>query len=208
MKIRLGLGASLLALAFAVTAFANSPGSWEMIDEEDGIRTWKKDTPGMDLPGFRGQVVINAPPAQVFSVMQDRNSHTKWMHRCAESKLLKTVNESRQILYNRTDAPWPVWDRDVILDTTSTKSADGKSIDVVFSNISSDLKPLPSKVVRMPRLVGFYKLRQLDANKTQVTYQIDADIGGSIPAWLAKRSSKELPYETLSKLRDRVEGKI
>jgi hypothetical protein len=208
MLMMLRLSASLLiALLFAFTAHAKPNGTWELVDEEDGIRTWKRELPGSDLPGFRGQVVMQSSPEKVLTVLLDRTSHTQWMHRCVESRTLQDIDATHSLIYNRTGAPWPVWDRDVILRSEVTKSADGKTIDVAFHNVASDLVPVPAKVVRMPKLVGFYKLRVVSEGKTEVTYQVESDVGGSLPAWLARRASKELPYVTLSKLRARVEGK-
>jgi hypothetical protein len=197
------------ALLFSsALVFAKANDNWEFVDQEDGIRTWKLEIPGQDLPGFRGQAHFDASAEKILTALLDRASHTKWMHRCAESSLLKKIDDSQAILYNRTDAPWPIWDRDVIVQSNIKKSADGKQVDVEFANVDSNLRAVPDKVVRMPKLVGFYKLRETAPGKTEVTYQIESDIGGSIPAWLAKRAAKELPYVTLSKLRDRVAGKI
>ena len=70
----------------------------------------------------------------------------------------------------------------------------------------SKLKPLPKKVIRLPRLVGFYKLWEVEPKKTKVLYQVETDAGGSLPRWLAIFGAKALPYETLNRLRERVEG--
>jgi hypothetical protein len=178
---------------------------WEQVDDDDGIKVWKHEIPGSDLPGFRGQAVMAVEPDAIVRVLDDWKRHTEWMHRCAESTQLKDLGGGTQIMYNRTNPPWPVWDRDVILETKYEKSADGKTFSLSFRNVKSDLRAVPSKVVRMPRLVGFYKLVRLGDKKTQVTYQVEADPGGSVPRWLAVRAARDLPYETLSRLRARVQ---
>jgi hypothetical protein len=60
----------------------------------------------------------------------------------------------------------------------------------------------------MPRLVGFYRLRKLTDRQTEVTYQVEADPGGSLPRWLATRIARDLPHETLARLRARVSAPI
>jgi hypothetical protein len=198
----------LFAIALASYAYAKDAPQWQFVDADDGIRTWKLELPDQDLPGFRGQAMIEANAETILKVMLDHKSHTKWMYRCAESRVLEKLDEQRAILYNRTSAPWPVWDRDVVVLSTISKSDDGRSVDVKFSNVDSQLKKVPEGVIRMPRLVGFYKLREKAPGRTEVTYQIESDIGGSIPGWLARRAAKELPFVTLSRLRDRVAGKL
>lgn len=179
-------------------------GNWEQIDDDEGIKVWQNEVPGSDLPGFRGEVVVAAEPQAIVDVIEDWKHHTEWMHRCAESTRLKRFEDGRALMYNRTSAPWPVWDRDVILETKLERSEDGKTTTLSFHNVSSDLRKLPEKVVRMPRLTGFYKLVWLGDKKTKITYQVEADPGGSLPRWVAKRVVRDLPFETLSRLRDRV----
>jgi hypothetical protein len=191
----------------ASAAFADGSGGWEHVEEEDGINLWKLEVPGKDLPGFRGQAFIKGSLEDVMKQMLDWKRHTEWMYKCEESTMLKQFDENHAIMYNRTDAPWPVWDRDVVLDTVISRSPDGKAAAVKFKNTDSSLRAVPENVVRMPTLVGFYKLWQVEPNKVKVLYQIEADVGGSLPKWVAARTAKDLPYQTLYRLRERVEGK-
>ncbi len=205
------LSLSVAAPALAEPAPSEAPApvvakdaGWEQIDDDEGIKVWKHEVPGNDLPGFRGQVVIESDPRGVIDVIEDYKHHTEWMHRCAESSQLKDLGNGTQIMYNRTNPPWPVWDRDVILETKLDISEDRKTITLSFRNLKSDLRPVPSKVIRMPRLLGYYRLVKLGDKQTQVTYQVEADPGGSLPRWLAVRVARDLPFETLSRLRARV----
>ena len=56
----------------------------------------------------------------------------------------------------------------------------------------------------MPRLEGHYALEALGAQRTRVEYQVDIDAGGALPSWLARRTTRDDPLQTLRKLRDRV----
>ncbi|MET0286135.1 MAG: START domain-containing protein [Polyangiales bacterium] len=199
--------AALGLLALSASAVAGTDGQWKFIDEDDGIHTWMLEIPGQDLPGFRGQTVIKSSAKGVLDNMLNWKEHTKWMYRCAESTLLEKIDDESAFLYNRTSAPWPVWDRDVVVKSLVERTPDYSAIKVSFKNVDYAKKPVQDKVIRMPKLVGFYKLWQIEPNKTKVLYQVEPDIGGSIPKWLAKRAARDLPYTTLLKLRERVEGK-
>lgn len=198
---------SLLLCIVSGAAVADSGETkWEFLDEKDGIHVWKRETPGSDMPAFRGQAFIKGSIDEILDTMLDWKHHTDWMYGCEESTMLKELGANHAIMYNRIGAPWPVWDRDVIADTTIERSADKKSLTVAFKNIDSKLRPVPKKVIRLPRLVGFYKLWQVEPKKTKVLYQVETDAGGSLPRWLAIFGAKALPYETLNRLRERVEG--
>jgi hypothetical protein len=196
----------LCVSAFVCSATAAGQGAWHHIEAEDGIDVWKLELPGQDMPGFRGQTFIHGSVDDIMQQLLDWKQHTKWMFHCSESLLLKQVNANQAIMYNRTDAPWPIWDRDVIVDTTISVAPDKRSATVTFKNINSKLKGPVEHVVRMPRMIGFYKLWQVEPTRVKVLYQVEADIGGSIPGWLAARAAKDLPYHTLLRLRERVEG--
>ena len=56
----------------------------------------------------------------------------------------------------------------------------------------------------MPRLNGHYIFSEASKGKTKIEYQIDADPGGLLPAWLAKMASRDIPLKTLVNLRNRV----
>jgi hypothetical protein len=190
--------------SFLAQAADLSGAPWTLLDDDEGIRVFEREIPGQELPGFRGEAVIAAPLERIVAELKDYAHHTEWMESCVASYKVKDLGNGRVIDYNRTEAPWPVWDRDVILDSQWTTSADGKLVSVTFVNTDPTLKPLPEKTVRMPRLSGFYRLWKLEPEKTKVVYQVEADPGGSIPTWLAKRVARDLPFKTLAVLRERV----
>ncbi len=210
---------ALLVLAFGLVsaapfspsnrALADAPVSengikWQYLENDDGIDVWTQQIPGRELPGFRGQVIIEASMKHILDEMMDSKHHTDWMYRMKESTVLKELSSNDAIVYSRTSAPWPVWDRDVILKVGYNFNADKSHLIMRFKNIDSELRKVPAEVVRMPYLNGFYKMWKVDENKTKVLYEVEADIGGSIPKWLSKKASKDLPYITLSALRKRV----
>lgn len=182
------------------------PGTWKQVDDDEGIKVWRLEVPGRDLPGFRGETVVPAPAERIVEVLKQVERHTQWMHRCTASEVIQRFSEERVVIYNRTDAPWPVWDRDAILDTNFTYASDGRLITLSFKSTDPTRRSVPDKVVRMPRLEGSYRMWKLGPDRTKVVYQVEADIGGSVPKFVAERVARDMPYETLSRLRARVSG--
>ncbi len=200
-----------LIFAFLVvcggSAAAADEVKWEWVGEKDGIRVWQHEIPGSDMPGFRGQTFIKASIDEILKVMLDWKRHPEWMYGCKESRPLKVFSDTHGIMYARVEGPWPVWDRDMVVDTVIERSADQHYLQVTFKNVNSDLHPVPHHVVRLPKLLGFYKLWQLEPKNTKILYQVESDAGGSLPRWLVLFAARALPYETLNALRKRVEAK-
>lgn len=194
----------VLLLTLATPAWA---GGWEMVEEENGVKVYQKAIEGRDLPIFRGDTVIDANIYDLLAVISDFDRHVEWMHGCHTAKLLKQIDDLRRVSYNRTDAPWPVDDRDVVLESRVEIQAEKHTVLIHFKSIQSPLKPEVEGVVRMNRLKGYYKLTAESATRTRVQYQVDTDPGGSIPDWVVEAVGEDMPINTLTNLRQQV-GKV
>lgn len=193
---------------FVRTVHAADPtANWQLIEDDEGIKVWSLAIPGQDLPGFRGITQINATVDQVMNFMLDTTKHTEWMYNCDESRIVKRYDEQHGILYNRVNAPWPVYDRDVLLDIMYRYTPARTAVTFRFRTTKDFTMPVPRRVVRIPRLEGFYRLWQESPTRTNVLYQVEVDIGGDVPDRAARRYARNLPFETLEKLREKLEEK-
>lgn len=187
------------------TALATGEDDWEFIDADDGIHTWRKDL-GENRAAFRGQTFIRGTIDGVLAPILDWKHHTEWMYGVTESTLLRQLSPTRVLVYVRVKGVWPVWDRDAISESELQWGGDHKYLAIYGHSVKSDLRPLPERVVRMPLLKGTMKMWQVTPQQVKVLYDIEADLGGRIPKWLAKLATKEIPYRTLFNLRKRVQG--
>jgi hypothetical protein len=189
--------ASALAwLLCALAAVAAAQDGWSLLRDDDGVRVFERDAPGRSLPELRGETAIDAPLAAVLAVVADVPGQTRWMHDCVESRVVKSESASTRLVYNRTGAPWPVSDRDVVLETV-IDPVEPEKARVRFHSVASEAAPPLDGVVRMPRLVGEFALEALAPARTRVIYQLDIDPGGSLPTWLARSTARDLPFQTL-----------
>lgn len=195
----------LCALAHGSLGAAATP-NWELIEQDEGVKVWSLDIPGRDLPGFRGITTIDAPIDDVMKYMLDIGKHTEWMYNCDESRLVKRLSDTRAILYNRINAPWPVKDRDVVVDVDYRYTPQRNAVTFRFRTTREADVPVPRRVVRIPRLEGFYRFWQETPQRTNALYQVEVDIGGNVPDRSARRYARNLPFETLKALRANVQA--
>lgn len=178
--------------------------SWHEIAREAGIVVFTKEHRRISLPSFRAVGHVDASLFQVMAVLEDAESFPQWVERCAESRQLLRTSPTSGVLYSRTKVPWPVSDRDVVLDVKFDYDRDAGEVLSRFRAIEYPGVPEVDGVVRMPRLVGYVRLKAVSATRTKVTYEVNADPGGLIPGWLAKMVSREIPLKTIKALRRRV----
>ncbi len=205
VSVRVAIGIATVLLLSAEVSVSRA-GGWKVVRKEAGVTVSQKEIEGRDLPVFRGSTVIAADIYDLLGILQDIDEHPKWMHRCKEARLIKRYAEFHVLHYNRTDAPWPVSDRDTVLDSRVEIQPESHSVLVRFKAVKSPLQGEVTDVVRMRRLSGYYKLTALSATKTRVEYQVDADPGGSLPAWVVAMASEDLPVNTLTNLRARAKS--
>jgi hypothetical protein len=198
----LRLVVSSLALLFASLAIvAPAFADRTVVRVEDGITVEEESAPGRTLPILFGTTTMPATPEQIAAWVTAPHTYVDWQHNCEEARALPQPDGS-ELTYNRIGSPWPVSDRDVVLRSTRTNFEDGR-IRIEFQSTKDAKLAVPSGVVRMPRLIGSYDLTP-EASGTKVVYTVDSDPGGSLPTWLVRQASKDLPYLTLKNLQARV----
>ena len=200
----------LTLLATLPTVAAAAPGPWRMVTKKNGITVHARDIPGRSLPEFRGTAILKGHLLEIVAILDDTRRHVQWMANCSESKVLAEKDLFVRTLYNRTDAPWPVSDRDVVLLTSVRVNVAKAEVWSDFRSIRSALKRPVSGVVRMPELRGSYHMVAVDKKHTKVVYQVAADPGGLLPTWLARMSTRKLPMNTLTGMQkqlDRMRGR-
>jgi hypothetical protein len=198
----------LTAAFLALTSFVASPGvgraaGWEVVGKKDGITVTTREVPGRDFPTFRGVGVVHGNLFDVLAVLRDIKRHPEWLERAVDVRLVRKINQREYVIYGRTDAPWPVSDRDAVYQSKTHVDLVKKTVTIRFWAARGHV-PRRDGVVRMTKLRGFYRFTGLSERKTRVIYQVDADPGGLLPTWLAKQATKWLPLRTLQGLRRQV----
>jgi hypothetical protein len=198
-KLALGLAALLLC-----ARAARADGDWQPLLTQDGVSVEERNAPGRTLPELRATVEIDAGIFEVLAVISDVPHQKEWMHDCEESRLIREEPGDVSLVYNRTGAPWPVSDRDVVLRTETKLVEPGQHVLVSFANVEDPSTPPIGGIVRMPRLIGSYDLVAIGPARTRVSYQIDIDPGGSLPAFAVTRTTRDTPLHTLLGLRAQI----
>ncbi|HQO03824.1 MAG TPA: START domain-containing protein [Spirochaetota bacterium] len=189
--------ASLIAVT-ACAVFAES--SWTKEFTKNGIAVYTRPIEGSSFKEFKGVGMIPASLEACQKVLMDIPKLTRWMPDCISAKLLAQENGGNTIItYNETKTPWPVSNRDVVSQSKVVVTND-KITHYITAINRPDLAPLKSRNVRMTKMTAQWTLIR-KGDKTLAIYQVKADPGGSLPAMLANKSSRDLPLNTILGLR-------
>jgi hypothetical protein len=193
-----------VALWGAAPALAK--GGWKRVLQADGVTVSAREVPGEPQLEFRGVAVLAVDLFPLLAVIDDTANHCIWQANCKVSRVVKANGEFERWIYHRVGAPWPVSDRDVVIRGTVQIDAERRAVWSHFRDVTLPSLPPVKGVVRLPKLVGFYKLEWLADDRTRVTYQVSSRTGGLLPTWLANRAARGLPHGTLVGLRKRAKA--
>jgi hypothetical protein len=114
--------------------------------------------------------------------------------------VLKEEGDTLQIYYTEATAPFPFSNRDGIYKNLYRWKKD-KQILWVEIQLLPDYLPENTGLVRVIGQ-GFWEVKVAATGKLDITFQMQVDPGGNIPAWLANLFTDETPYQSLFKLRE------
>jgi hypothetical protein len=198
----------LSALCLLGTSTARAQ-SWEEISNDDGITVWQREVPNTSFVEFRAKTTIQASIVALTAVLRDNDRKTEWLQNCSANTVIQWHGSDRAIIYNRTQSPaFFISDRDVVMDIKARLIPEERAMHISAEATKHPKGPEIEGVVRIPRLSGYWHLVYKAPQLTEVTYQMQVDPGGSLPAWLVNWASKSIPGGTLVRLRDQVKKPI
>ena len=201
-----GLLTKLLAVSIALAASVSPAHAfewkgWTELSDEDGIRIWQRKIENSGFVAFRGQMVMQASIKKLLAVLHDQERKMEWMHNCAANDVIERRGLGKLVIYNRTAVNVLfVSDRDVVVETSLTIRPMERRVRVDAWSVTHPDWPEQGGAVRMRKLKLIWDLVSVSPELTEVTYEVQADPGGWLPAWLVNRVSKKIPYHSLEKL--------
>lgn len=196
---------ALLTLGFA-PALPSQAADWEVIAERDGIVVSRRPVEGRGFPQLRAVGEVPGTPYEILAVLLDVPAHVKWLPDCIESRTVRRVDAWRYIIYTRTDAPWPVSDREAVIENEVIFLEPPSKLKVTFEAVPAPEVARARGTVRMKTVNGYYSIVAIDERRSLVQYELDADPAGALPAWLVNYQSTRNPFQTIAGLRTRLQA--
>lgn len=184
----------------ATPAFADAPPAehWELLYKHGSVSLSRDDTG--KLPAFKAEGVIEANLFDVLAVLSDIPHRTEWMKDLERTRIVSGDVESKVVIYEEYHLPWPVQNRDSVVESTIHQDLKELEVDVDYHEVTSNQAPVRVGIVRMPAVRGSMVFRYIDETHAYARVIIELDVGGALPKWAVKRFVKEAPVMTLDGL--------
>lgn len=199
--------ALVLLLFFACSAFGDE--AWSLshksTDHKDP-NVYVKKLEGQNIKAFKGIIAMPYSPKQIVSAIEDRKQMPKWVYQC---KMVKEniVENDPTIYYSQIQGIWPVQSRDVVLKSKFTRQANSRAYRGYDKSIDGILPPKKG-FIRLPKLNNNWHIYPAATKHgwSIVEFATEADLGGTVPSWLANMAAIDAPRKTLSGLRELLDS--
>ena len=175
--------------------------NWELKKSENGIQVFLRNTKNSAVKSFKGVMTVDGRLSSIVAVLEDIDSYPRWLFSCKSAKTLQQRSDTAVVNYIVTDMPWPVADRDSIVGASRSQNKSSKLIEI---KLLAEPKLIPEVAgkVRIETMQGRWLLRPAGPGKINVIYEMTVDPGGNVPKWIVNAMSVDLPFNTLSGIRE------
>ena len=174
--------------------------NWTVINITDGITVSQKTIPNSDLFAFRGEGVVDVHISKLSAVLFDEKRGPEWVDLQQEAyPVTEWTNEERSI-YQSYDLPWPIQDRDYVMNQKRKIDPPSKTITATYQSIEVSSTPPKECCIRAYAQRTYWSLIALPNGKTKVAVEVQTDPKGALPSWLINMIQKDWPYNSISSL--------
>ncbi|MFT6514715.1 MAG: ribosome-associated toxin RatA of RatAB toxin-antitoxin module [Neolewinella sp.] len=174
---------------------------WELTSDADDIRVYRRPSLTSSIDEVRIEATFKTTLPLFLDLISDVSRYPEWVYKCSEASTISRSLDSDLVYYARTDFPWPLQDRDLIV--YSTRTTDPVS-GIVTSTSTARPSLLPQKegVVRLSTFVSVWNIIPVSDSVIRVDYHVAIDPGGKLPDWVINLGITAGPRKTMERLRE------
>ena len=172
---------------------------WKLVKEKDGIKIFAKESTESPIKTLKAVGLINARIENVVAILRDVKSASSWIPNLIERRYIRNISDTEAILFDVSDMPWPVQDRELIVHHKLTLSEDRKSLELNFNSV--DDNTISTHIDRVRAKFNLGKITFTPkGEQTTIDLEILVDPKGAIPKWLVNILQVSMPYDFLNSL--------
>lgn len=192
---------SIAAITLFVTIFSNlAVGQCEKEIEKKGIIIYTCVNTHSSFKSAEASFTLRSNLSNFVRFLWDVPQYDNWQYKTIEPRILTVVDAHEIYYYVRINSPPFVQDRDLVIAMNVSQDSLTKIVTVTMKSIPEYL-PKTENVVRVIHSDAQFTVKPINAKTIHVSYQIAAEPGGDIPAWLINAFIEDGPYYTFLKMK-------
>lgn len=179
---------------------------WEFVKEKDGIKVYTRKEANSSLKSFRGVADLHCAPEKVNNLIGNVKNVDWWDKNVKELKILSYEKEKVNRYYIVYDTPWPLADRDLVVEAFITNDPVTKTRSVRSVPLNGVI-PEKEGLVRIKNYRQTWVIQTMGPNLVHIVLEGYVDPGGSIPDWLYNMVITETPLKVIHGIQEKLEKK-
>ena len=186
--------------------FGQKETDWKLVKSSNGIKAYTQNQTGSKIKRVKVEALVQATLSQLISLLKDADNHKEWVYFNKSARMIEVESEYQWKYYGYSDSPWPVSDRDFITEVVLSQDSIDYSVTLISCAIPTFL-PVTKDCVRIPYINSKWYLNPVGNGSVYIVFELAADIGGKIPAWLFNLAITKGPLSTMEGLIEQIETK-
>lgn len=172
--------------------------------DKDGIKVYACHQDTSAFKQIRAEFDLpNTTRNDLLNFLKRVDHYPEWQYNMVEAKILKSVSENTFVIRSVVDAPWPVSNREMIVQFNATLNNNENKLRMEVKRVPSDY-PADPDLVRIPFSLAVWDVSEMPAGTLHVKYVLTVDPGGTVPAWMINMAIAEGPFATFRNLRQEL----
>ncbi|MGH8517667.1 MAG: START domain-containing protein [Panacagrimonas sp.] len=189
-----------LPLLWVSAQSASTPDDWRLEKDEDGIRIASRAVEGWDIREMRGQTTVPGPLASLVAVVDDASALPELNDFVVSTTVQNRQSATRYQMYSLTRMPWPLKDRDIVVQREIVQDPATLAVTVTDTAIQGGV-PEKKGLVRIQRSRQQWMFTPAADGSVAVELRMLSDPNGPIPSSLLNSMSVSTPFKSIAKLR-------
>lgn len=172
---------------------------WNLRKDKHGIKVYTRDHKNEGILEYLAITSIDATIEKLVEIIHDVENYPDWTENCETASVYKILSDSSRIEYMTTKVPWPLEDRDVVMEFV-VSSHTNEYFEAILRSVP-DAVPESEDYVRIHISEGNWIFKEIGENKVEIIHQFLSEPGGNIPMWIVNMFIVSGPYKTLLNLK-------
>ena len=170
--------------------------NWVLVKNCNEIQVYTQKVPDLQVKKVKVETVVVATLSQLITIFKDAENHSNWVFLSESAKIVEEIDDNNWKYYNYTDTPWPVSNRDYYTSVILIQNEIDYSITITSVAIP-DYEPEIDGCVRISYIESVWVFNPIGNGSVHISFELEVDPGGNIPAWLINFAVSKGPYNTM-----------
>jgi hypothetical protein len=179
---------------------------WSLKKDKDGIKVYTGKLPDSKFNAIKVSCKLNGSLSALTSILLQPELQSEWVIATKNTKLVKRLAPNRIYYYTIASLPWPLVNRDLVIDLWIQQDSLTKKV-TIKANAIDHILPNVKGLERVPFSQATWEVTPIGLNSIQIDYYLKINPGGGVPAWLVNLFVIKGPFETFFTLSKIIQDK-